>query len=46
MQRFSAYLDKVKKPPQFSLKHLISPMYKLKSEVEADTLIMAQAAHV
>lgn len=46
MQRFSAYLDKVKKPPQFSLKHLISPMYKLKSEVEADTLIMSQAARV
>lgn len=46
MQRFSAYLDKVKKPSQFSLKHLISPIYKLKSEVEADTLIMAQAARV
>jgi len=46
MQRFNAYLDKVKKPPQFCLKHLISPMYKLKSDVEADTLIMAQAASV
>jgi len=46
MLRFNAYLEKVKKPPQFSLNHLISSMYKLKTESEAESLIMAQAALV
>jgi hypothetical protein len=45
---FKKYLERPKKQQhvQFSLTHLVSPLYKLKSEEKADKFIMTQVAQV